>query len=273
MKKKFPQKIYTDSIHCLDFGAYPPWLNQLYSLQKASDDVQRLAERLLGKINPTDGIRSRLRAVQQYIHDDTYHITTEDRLGLYGYVEFESIPYTQNLIDDAYRTIDAALLAHKEPEERIRWRENKRHRRFDGNKNGPLKKSLKLQDFFRGKPPLQCAEEATLAAALSFYVANISEDKIVFMGSPIHVSVFIRPSNVLRSGCLFDSKMLYFPKDMKRFGRTPEEKKRIYMGLFGKLWFIVNSSRFLNYQSGLHRISEEDETQMIQEIDQFFGII
>ncbi len=272
--ERLPVKTYPypdHSLHYLDFGAHPPWIKQLYQMQTANTYVQELAQKLLQKSSPTAGLKTRLTSVQQYLHDSTHHMTHIERAGLYGYLNFTNVPYTLELISDTFNSVYAACSARNLIDVGLQWQIDWNLNRLVGSKNGSLEESLVLQDSFKGLPPLQCAEEATLAAALAGFVGGIPEDKLVFIGSPVHVALFIRPTGSLKRGCLFDSKMLYFPSGMKKFGQSPKEKKSTYFARFGELWFIVHTSGYVNLHAS-PTIPDGEIKEYARELDDFFQI-
>jgi hypothetical protein len=264
-------KISSEGYHYLDYAFNPSWVNIMLQEQLADFELKKLAKKFAQKVKKNETIFSRLQHIQQYIHDNTYHISHDDRIKLFGYVSFSSIPYPKSFIFEAFSTIEkAAELFHIAGFKKI-WQDDKHLGRCVGSVLGTLEKNITYKKQFRNKVPLQCVEEATIAAAISLLSMDIPRNKIVFLGSPVHICVFIRPMKGLEKGCLFDSKMLYLPKDLKKFGSSPEEKRTNYINRrFGDLWFIVHSTGHANIKKK-HILSKKEE-QIMKELDTFFGI-
>jgi hypothetical protein len=264
-------QISTKGYHYLDIGFNPLLLNEFLHKQIQDLEVKKLAKKLNKNAKKNESIKTYLRRIQQYIHNDNYHITHDDRLKLFGYLYFDKIPYPKSFILEAFSTLEKAVALLSQKELKEIWAQDKQLSRCIGSCMGTYKKSIKLKNSFRDKVPLQCVEEAVLAAALAFHTTSLTKEEIVFFGSPEHVCVFIRPIDGLKKGCLFDSKMIYFSQNLNKFGTSPEEKKKNYLTKkFGDLWFIVHSTGYIDIRN--KKTLSKKEKQIMEELDAFFRV-
>lgn len=254
-----PERISPEGLHYLDFAANPSLILELLQEQLNDPAVARLKDEIIAlyKINDRDGVYSKLQKIQRYIHDLTFHMTQMDRISLFGYLAFSQLPksFPPELVHEVFAAVERGYIALDINPIFNTWEDDLAQERCVGSQMGSLSKSQQRQDKFNGVTPLQCAEEATLAAALAHIMVGIPLENMYFIVSPTHVVLLIKESDGLKLGCIFDSKMLFFAKDMQVFGDTLEARWQEYMGHFGGMWALVDSKGQINQPEALEALN------------------
>lgn len=186
-------RVYPDAFHFLDFANSPVSMQHLFRDQLNDSELEDILLKISEKVRASDGSISKLRKIQQFIHDQTYHLSQKDRIRLFGYLAFNELPYSESLILAAFRTIENATRIHNIPADQDTWLEDRVQSRCVGSKMGGVSASSEYRESFRGKLPLQCAEEATMAAVLALKLGAITEDQIVFLFHRLMLSVLFAP--------------------------------------------------------------------------------
>lgn len=284
IEKPNSQAIFNERVHFLDIAADPQWLLFLLRQQIECPAVREAGQQILGEIKPNSNVTSlgMLQRIQRYIHDHTRHMDQADHVLLFGYLRYQDIPYEESLINSAIGTIREAIAVHlnsavgtsqeRSTFSRLQhmsalWGTYCEGKIVPAGRMGPYRESVKLGVNFWDKPVLQCAEEATLAGALAVLIADTPIENLVFVVSPAHIVIFIRPGETLHHGGAFDSKMFYSSRKVKKINRL---NMNYFLQRVGQPWYLLDHSGYADLRENADSCPEHFK-KILAEMENFFG--